>query len=341
MHPVDAPCVMAETILKLSGLKTHFLTHEGTVKAVDGLDLQVSANETLGVVGESGCGKSVMGLSILRLIKNPPGKIVEGKILFAGKNLLTLSESEMQRIRGNQISMIFQEPMTSLNPVITVGKQISETILIHQRLSRREATDRTMEMLERVGIPLAKKRMKEFPYQMSGGMRQRVMIAMSLACEPEVLIADEPTTALDVTIQAQILDLIQALKEELGTAVILITHNMGVVSEVTQRVLVMYLGMAIEKASTRELFTHPFHPYTLGLLDSIPHLGARLKRGRVRLKEIPGTLPSPFDLPSGCRFYPRCQVAISKCQNESPGFFEVSSEHEVRCWKYESSFNKK
>jgi oligopeptide/dipeptide ABC transporter ATP-binding protein len=327
---------MTETILKLSDLKTYFFTAEGTVKAVDGLDLEVNSNETLGVVGESGCGKSVMGLSILRLIKNPPGRIVGGRVLFAKKNLLNLSESEMQRIRGNQISMIFQEPMTSLNPVITVGKQISETILIHQHLRRREAAGRTMEMLERVGIPLAKKRMKEFPYQMSGGMRQRVMIAMSLACEPEVLIADEPTTALDVTIQAQILDLIQKLKEEFGTAVILITHNMGIVSEVTQRVLVMYLGMAVEKAPTRELFAHPLHPYTQGLLDSIPHLGARLKRGRVRLREIPGTLPSPFDLPSGCRFYPRCQVARPKCQNESPGFFKVSLEHEVRCWMYES-----
>jgi oligopeptide/dipeptide ABC transporter ATP-binding protein len=326
--------IMAETILKLFGLKTYFFTAEGIVKAVDGIDVEIKMNETLGVVGESGCGKSVMAYSILRLVKNPPGRIVEGGVFFAGNDLLALPESEMQKIRGNQISMIFQEPMTSLNPVITVGKQISETIRTHQHLSRKEAKERTTEMLDMVGIALARKRMKEFPYQMSGGMRQRVMIAMALACKPQVLIADEPTTALDVTIQAQILDLIQNLKQELGTAVVLITHNMGIISEVAQQVLVMYLGLAVEKAPTREIFDKPLHPYTQGLLGSIPHLGARLKWGRVRLKEIPGSVPSPFDLSSGCRFYSRCQVRMDRCKDENPEFFIVSLGHEVRCWNY-------
>jgi oligopeptide/dipeptide ABC transporter ATP-binding protein len=326
---------MNEWILKLSGLKTYFFTAKGVVKAVDGLDLEVKANETLGVVGESGCGKSVMAYSILRLVKSPPGEIVAGEVSFAGKDLCRLPEFEMQKIRGNQISMIFQEPMTSLNPVITVGKQISETLRAHQRLSRKEAEDQTVEMLERVGIALARKRLKEFPYQMSGGMRQRVMIAMALACRPRVLIADEPTTALDVTIQAQILDLIQDLKQEIGTAVILITHNMGTVSEVAQHVLVMYLGLAVEKATTRDIFDRPLHPYTQGLLGSIPHLGARLKYGKIRLKEIPGTVPSPLDLPPGCRFFSRCDFRMAKCKSENPYIFEVSPGHEVRCWKYE------
>ncbi len=305
---------------------------EGIAKAVDGVSYQLNKGEPLGVVGESGCGKSVTALSILRLIPVPPGKVVGGKILFSGDNLLDLSDDEMRKIRGNRISMIFQEPMTSLNPVFTIGNQIQETFRLHQGLSRKDALIETIEMLKLVNIPSPERCVKQYPHELSGGMRQRAMIAMALGCKPEVLIADEPTTALDVTIQAQILDLMIKLKEELGMAIILITHNLGVISETVRRVLVMYAGKIMEEAKTKVLFQNPQHPYTTGLLKSVPRLGDKVRFGKVRLNEIPGMVPSLYELPSGCKFSTRCCSVMAICKEKEPELKEIEQGHFNRCW---------
>ncbi|NDH63771.1 MAG: ABC transporter ATP-binding protein [Alphaproteobacteria bacterium] len=324
----------SQAILQVDNLQTHFFTAVGTVRAVDGVSYDLKSGETLGVVGESGCGKSVSALSILRLVANPPGRIVGGAIRFEGRNLLELAEPEMERIRGNEISMIFQEPMTSLNPLFTIGRQVSEAIALHQGLSRKEAMARAVEMLRRVYIPEPERRVHAYPHQMSGGMRQRVMIAMALSCNPKVLIADEPTTALDVTIQAQILDLMRELQETYGTAIVLITHDMGVVAENADRVVVMYAGRKVEEAPAAQLFDNPGHPYTRGLLGSIPHLdtAARSDGTRARLNEIKGMVPSLFDLPPGCSFAPRCGFATDRCRGEAPVLAEQRPGHWVACW---------
>jgi oligopeptide/dipeptide ABC transporter ATP-binding protein len=282
----------------------------------------------LGVVGESGCGKSVTSLSIMRLIATPPGRIAAGEIFFEGRNLLELSPAEMRRIRGNRISMVFQEPMTSLNPVLTIGYQIIESLVLHQRLNRAEAKSGTVDLLKKLGLPSPERRIHEYPHQLSGGMRQRVMIAMALSCNPKLLIADEPTTALDVTIQAQILDLIGRLREELGMALILITHDLGVVAEVVKRVLVMYAGKIVEEGSTLAIFKNPQHPYTIGLMGSIP----KLNENRERLEVIRGSIPNSLDMPKGCRFHPRCREAKEVCLTEEPQLREVEEGHRVRCW---------
>ena len=323
-----------ETVLEIENLKTHFFTAGGVVRAVDGVSYAVCSGETLGVVGESGCGKSVTALSVLRLVASPPGRIVGGAIRFAGRNLLDLTEREMEAIRGNDISMIFQEPMTSLNPLMTVGRQISEAIALHQGLSRHEAFVQAVEMLRRVHIPEAERRVHAYPHQLSGGMRQRVMIAMALSCGPRVLIADEPTTALDVTIQAQILDLMRELQDRLGTAIILITHDLGVVAENADRVVVMYAGRKVEEASAKALFESPGHPYTLGLLGSIPNLevAAQTNTRRVRLREIKGMVPSLADLPKGCTFAPRCGFATDECNAQYPPLVQHRPGHWVSCW---------
>jgi oligopeptide/dipeptide ABC transporter ATP-binding protein len=324
----------ARAILEIDNLQTHFFTSAGVVRAVDGVSYGVRSGETLGVVGESGCGKSVTALSILRLVADPPGRIVGGTICFAGTNLLDLSESEMEGIRGNDISMIFQEPMTSLNPLLTVGRQISEAIALHRGLSRRDARYQTVEMLRRVHIPEPERRVDAYPHQLSGGMRQRVMIAMAVSCDPKVLIADEPTTALDVTIQAQILDLMRELQDRLGTAIILITHDMGVVAENADRVVVMYAGRKVEEASARELFELPGHPYTQGLLGSIPNLeiAAHANSRRARLTEIKGMVPSLANLPKGCTFAPRCSFASDECRAAYPPLLQHRPGHWVACW---------
>ncbi len=325
---------MNPAVLEIDGLQTHFFTSAGTVRAVDGVSYALKAGETLGVVGESGCGKSVSALSILRLVANPPGRIVGGQIRFNGRNLLDLPEPEMERVRGNEISMIFQEPMTSLNPLYTVGGQIAEAVALHQGLSRKEAWNRSIEMLRRVYIPEPEKRAHAYPHQLSGGMRQRVMIAMALSCNPKVLIADEPTTALDVTIQAQILDLMRELQETTGTAIILITHDMGVVAENADRVVVMYAGRKVEEAPAEALFDTPGHPYTEGLLGSIPHLDEVARSGarRARLNEIKGMVPSLFNLPQGCSFAPRCAKASDKCRQDVPPLEEHRPGHFIACW---------
>jgi oligopeptide/dipeptide ABC transporter ATP-binding protein len=320
-------------VLEIDGLQTHFFTAVGTVRAVDGVSYSVQSGETLGVVGESGCGKSVSALSVLRLVANPPGRIVGGQIRFNGRNLLELSEPEMERVRGNEISMIFQEPMTSLNPLYTVGGQIAEAVALHQGLSRKEAWNRAVEMLRRVYIPEPDRRAHAYPHQLSGGMRQRVMIAMALSCNPKVLIADEPTTALDVTIQAQILDLMRDLQEKTGTAIVLITHDMGVVAENADRVVVMYAGRKVEEAPAAVLFDQPGHPYTEGLLGSIPHLDAASGNGRrSRLNEIKGMVPALFDLPQGCSFAPRCGKVTERCRQEAPPLEEHRPGHFIACW---------
>jgi oligopeptide/dipeptide ABC transporter ATP-binding protein len=321
---------MAEApVLEVRDLRTHFVTDDGVVKAVDGVSFDVRAGETLGIVGESGCGKSVTSLSILRLIASPPGKIAGGEILFKGTNLLGLTDPEMRKIRGNDISMIFQEPMTSLNPVYTCGDQIMEAVILHQKVNRAEARTRAIEMLRLVGIPSPEQRVDEYPHQLSGGMRQRVMIAMALSCQPEVLIADEPTTALDVTIQAQILELLNRLQEEMGMAILLITHDLGVVAETCDRVAVMYAGQIVEYAVVEEIFDHPRMPYTTGLLGSIPKLGEHHERLRV----IPGNVPNPSEFPPGCKFHPRCPVAIDRCRVENPPLEEIRPRHWARCWR--------
>jgi oligopeptide/dipeptide ABC transporter ATP-binding protein len=324
----------AGPLLEIDNLQTHFFTPAGVVHAVDGVSYDLRNGETLGVVGESGCGKSVTALSILRLVANPPGRIVGGAIRFEGTNLLDLTETQMEGIRGNDISMIFQEPMTSLNPLLTVGRQISEAIMLHQGLSRRDAWGKSIEMLRRVHIPEAETRVHAYPHQLSGGMRQRVMIAMALSCNPKVLIADEPTTALDVTIQAQILDLMRELQDTLGTAIILITHDMGVVAETADRVVVMYAGRKVEEASVDNLFEQPGHPYTLGLLGSIPHVDVAARSGarRARLNEIKGMVPSLFNLPRGCSFAPRCGFATDACRAAYPPLLQHRPGHWISCW---------
>jgi peptide/nickel transport system ATP-binding protein len=321
--------------LEVEGLTTVLFTRRGAIKAVDGVSFSLRRGETLAVVGESGCGKSMTALSLMRLVPTPPGRIVGGAVRLAGRDLLALSEDEMRAVRGNDISMIFQEPMTSLNPVLTIGSQIREAIRLHQDLSRSAAMEKAVEMLRRVRIPEPAQRAKEYPHQLSGGMRQRAMIAMALACNPKVLIADEPTTALDVTIQAQILDLMLALQHELGTAIILITHDLGVVAETAQRVIVMYAGRKVEEAAIEVLFETPLHPYTRGLLGSVPRL--RLLAGAPgdaphRLQEIPGVVPSLVGLAPGCAFAPRCARADGRCRAEVPPYEEKRPGHWAACW---------
>ncbi len=320
--------------LEIDGLVTKFDTSNGPVAAVDGMSYSVARGETLGVVGESGCGKSVTALSAMRLIQTPPGRITGGRVLLQGRDLLRLTEAEMQQVRGNAISMIFQDPMTSLNPVLTIGEQIAEIGMLHQKLSRKAALDSAAEMLRMVHIPDQRRRLAEYPHQMSGGMRQRVMIAIALACRPKVLIADEPTTALDVTIQAQILDLLVELQETTGTAIVMITHDLGVVSEMAQRVVVMYAGVKIEEAPVDDLFRAPLHPYTCGLLTASPRFaGGRDSNGRrVPLAEIPGTVPAMTALPAGCRFAPRCALATDQCRT-APPFLQHRPGHWAACWR--------
>ncbi len=321
---------MTEPLLSVEQLQTHFATTDGINRAVDGVSFHVNAGETLAIVGESGCGKSVTAMSILRLIPEPPGKIA-GAIKFQGKDLLKLSDREMRAIRGNSISMIFQEPMTSLNPVLTVGRQIGETLRLHQGMSAHQAEEKAIEMLELVGIPEARRRVREYPHQLSGGMRQRVMIAIALACNPKLLIADEPTTALDVTIQAQILDLMRDLKHRVGAAIVLITHDLGVVAEVAERVIVMYAGRKVEEATVAQLFAKPRHPYTQGLLGSVPKLGSSLTGETTRLAEIPGLVPSLKRKLEGCVFASRCQYATDLCRQVAPGLEEKTPGHIAAC----------
>ena len=324
---------MAAPLLEVQDLKTYFFTRDGVVRAVDGVSFSVGEGETLAIVGESGCGKSVTSLSILRLIASPPGRIVSGSLRFQGRDLLGLSESQMRAVRGNEISMIFQEPMTSLNPVLTIGRQIAEALVLHRGLSTREATKRAIEMLRRVNLSEPERRIRQYPHQLSGGMRQRVMIAMALACDPRVLIADEPTTALDVTIQAQILDLMRALQEKTGTAIVLITHDLGVVAEMAQRVVVMYAGRKVEEAPVEALFERPLHPYTRGLLKSIPRLNALRTGAQARLAEIPGTVPSLSEEPVGCIFEPRCAFATARCRAQYPPLEAKMAGHFAACWE--------
>jgi len=320
-------------LLEVENLKTHFFTRDGVVRAVDGVSFSIQPGETLALVGESGCGKSVTSLSILRLIASPPGRIVAGRLLFQSRNLLDLDEAAMRDIRGNEIAMVFQEPMTSLNPVLTVGRQIAEALVLHRGLAYGAAIGRAVEMLRLVNIPEPGRRAAEYPHQLSGGMRQRVMIAMALACDPKLLIADEPTTALDVTIQAQILDLMRALKEKTGAAILLITHDLGVVAEMAQRVVVMYAGRKVEEAPVAALFARPRHPYTRGLMNSMPHLGTAQAGERRRLAEIPGMVPSLREEIPGCAFAARCAHAVERCRREAPPLAVKDEGHSVACWE--------
>ena len=316
-------------LLEVKNLKTYFYTDDGVATAVDDVSYDVDKGETLGLVGESGCGKSVSALSIMRLIPDPPGKIVGGEILFKGRDLLKISEKEMQEVRGNDIGMIFQEPMTSLNPVFTCGNQIEEVLILHEKLSKAEAKEKAIGMLDLVGIPAPEQRYHEYPHQLSGGMRQRIMISIALACNPEILIADEPSTALDVTVQAQILELINKLQQELGTGVIIITHDLGVIAEVSKRVAVMYASKIVEYGDVIDIFANPKHPYTIGLLSSIPNINKR----KSRLSTIEGSVPFPTNFPKGCHFCTRCQFADEKCWNEEPPVVNISSSHTASCWK--------
>jgi len=325
---------VSEELLQIKNLKTYFFTDNGVVRAVDGVDLRIDKGETVGVVGESGCGKTVTALSVMRLIPEPPGKIVEGEILYKGRNLLALSSAEIRKVRGKEISMIFQEPMTSLNPVFTVGEQIAEAIRLHEGKGRREAMEKAVEMLRLVKIPNPERRVREYPHQLSGGMRQRVMIAMALSCTPSLLIADEPTTALDVTIQAQILELLNELKAKLGMAVMLITHDMGVIAETAERVVVMYAAKVAEEAPAVDLYKEPLHPYTQGLLRSIPRIDLAAAERR-RLETIPGMVPTlKGDIPPGCRFAPRCPFVKAVCNEKDPVLKETKPGHKVACWLY-------
>lgn len=314
-------------LLEVSDLKTEFLTSNGTVRVVDGVGFVLNKGETLGVVGESGCGKSMTSMSIMGLLPKGQGRIAGGDVRFHNQSLLTMSPREMRQVRGNRISMIFQEPMTSLNPIFKIGNQISEALRFHKKISKKEAWSQTVSMLKKVGIPRPEEIAKEYPHQLSGGMRQRVMIAMSMSCNPEVLIADEPTTALDVTIQAQILELMRELQQEQGTAIMLITHDLGVVAEACQRVIVMYAGQVVEEAEVGMLFKHPLHPYTKGLLGSLPQLAGEKKR----LEPIPGSVPSPGSMPVGCRFAPRCSYRTNACLDIQPELIEVEQGHKCRC----------
>jgi peptide/nickel transport system ATP-binding protein len=320
-------------VLDVKGLRTVFFTNSGLFKAVDDVSFSVRRGETLAIVGESGCGKSVTALSVMRLVPDPPGRIVGGSIVLEGADLLGLDESEMRAIRGNRISMIFQEPMTSLNPVMRIGDQITEAVRLHRPMSRKEATAKAVEMLRLVKIPEAERRAQEYPHQLSGGMRQRAMIAMALACRPALLIADEPTTALDVTIQAQILALILDLQKELGMGLVLITHDLGVVAQTAQRVIVMYAGRKVEEADVETLFASPRHPYTRGLMASIPSLPSLSTNADAPLREIPGMVPSLTNLPKGCAFAPRCELAIARCREEYPPLEAWGENHLAACWR--------
>jgi len=319
-------------LLEVKDLTTHFFTQDGVVKAVDGISYTLAEGEVLGVVGESGCGKSVHALSIMRLVANPPGRIVAGEILFEGENLLNMDDSEMRHIRGNRIAMVFQEPMTSLNPVLTIGRQLTETLELHQKMARREARTRAAELLQTVGIPDSESRLSDYPHQFSGGMRQRVMIAMALSCNPRLIIADEPTTALDVTIQAQILELMRDLAVEFGTAMVIITHNLGVVARYAHRVVVMYAGKIVETGTAHDIYRNPRHPYTIALLNSVPRLDAT---ERVRLDAIEGLPPDLVDLPQGCSFAPRCKYAYERCTQETPVLVETDTNHTSACWRHD------
>lgn len=319
-----------EPLLAIENLRTRFHTIDGVVNAVDGVDFEVYPGETMGLVGESGCGKSVTALSILQLLRCPPGEI-QGRILFQGKNLLGLDSDGIRKIRGNAISMIFQEPMTSLNPVLKIGDQISESVRVHEGMTRREAWRWAVEMLRMVRIPSPGARSREYPHKLSGGMRQRAMIAMSLSCNPQLILADEPTTALDVTIQAQIMDLMVRLKEDFKTAIVLITHDLGVIAEMASRVVVMYAGKVVEEASVKEIFKDPRHPYTQGLLGSIPVMGRKDQIG-IRLQEIKGMVPSPLEMPVGCRFHPRCFRTMDVCSEKEPPMVKLSQHRRVNCW---------
>jgi peptide/nickel transport system ATP-binding protein len=321
---------MAQLLLEVRGLKTHFATDDGMVHAVDGVDLAIDAGETLGVVGESGSGKSVTAFSVMRLLPMPPARIVGGEIMFRGRDLLKASDAEMRAIRAKEIAMVFQEPMTSLNPVYAVGEQIAEVLRLHERLGRRAALDRAVEMLQLVRIPRPEQRVRDYPHQFSGGMRQRVMIAMALSCNPKLLIADEPTTALDVTIQAQILDLLRDLKERMGMAVMLITHAMGVIAETAQHVVVMYAGKVVEQATVEQLFRAPRHPYTQGLIRSIPRID-RAATQKMPLATISGVVPSLLNPPVGCRFAPRCTFVRAECTAATPPLREIAPGHHVAC----------
>ena len=314
--------------MEVKNLATHFYTEGGIVKAVDGVSYDLNEGETLALVGESGCGKSVSALSVMRLIPNPPGQIVDGEVIFEGEDLLKVDLADMRKIRGNRIAMIFQEPMTSLNPLHTVAKQISETLIVHKNMSRTSARERTLELLRLVQLPDPEQRLSSYPHELSGGQRQRVMIAMALSCNPSLLIADEPTTALDVTIQAQVLDLMKSLQEELGMAIMMITHDLGVIADIADEVVVMYAGKVVERGSLDQIFDHPLHPYTKGLLASIPELGAERQK---KLYSIPGTVPRPLAMPPGCAFAPRCQEAFSSCQ-ELPPLELIEGDHATRCW---------
>ncbi|GHI00658.1 ABC transporter ATP-binding protein [Neobacillus kokaensis] len=324
---------MAEKLLEIKNLQTHFKSDRGVVKAVDDVTITVNKGETVGVVGESGCGKSVTSLSVMRLLKDTPGKIVGGTIEFEGKDLAHLSEKEMRLIRGNDIAMIFQEPMTSLNPVYKIGRQIEEAVMLHLKYDKKQAREHAIKMLKLVGIPRAEEIVDEFPYQLSGGMRQRVMIAMAMACNPKLLIADEPTTALDVTIQAQILDLMRNLSKERGTSIMMITHDLGVVAEMCDRVVVMYAGKVVEEADVFTIFENPKHPYTEGLLNSVPKLGQKIKR----LESIPGNVPTPGNMPQGCKFAPRCGKVMDICTKQDPELKMIDKDHTCRCWLYQES----
>ncbi len=319
-----------QKILQVKNLKTYFFTENGIVKAVDGVDFEVYQGETLGLVGESGCGKSVTAFSIVKLL-DYPGKTVEGQVLFKGEDLLKKNERQMRRIRGKEISLIFQEPMTSLNPVFTIGFQITEALEIHFRMGKEKARERAIQLLEKVGIPIPEQRIDEYPHQLSGGMRQRAMIAMALACDPDLLIADEPTTSLDVTIQAQILELMKSLLKQFNSSLIMITHDLGVIAEIADRIAVMYAGKIVEYTDTRSIFYAPLHPYTFGLLTSIPRLDMEIEK----LESIPGAVPDPLHFPEGCKFHPRCIFATEKCRKEEPLLVEAEDKHLVRCWHIE------
>jgi len=328
---------LSDKLLEVKNLKTYFYTEEGVVKAVDEIDFIIKKGKTLGMIGESGCGKSVTALSIMQLIENPPGKIVEGEIWLEGDDLLKKSHSEMRKIRGNDISIIFQEPMTSLNPVYTIGSQIMESIIEHQKLNKKKARKKAIEMLKLVAIPSPEKRVDEYPHQLSGGMRQRAVIAIALSCKPKLLIADEPTTALDVTIQAQVLDLTKKIKEETGMSVMMITHDLGVIAEVADDVVVVYAGKAVEYGDVKTIFENPKHPYTQGLYNAVPRL-SDTKKGR--LETIPGLVPNPLEFPSGCRFHPRCKFAKSICREEMPKLEKITDNHKVRCFMYNKEKSK-
>jgi len=328
---MDAPI----PLLEVEGLKVEFKTRQGIAKVLEGVNFSLEPGKTLGIVGESGCGKSMTALSIMRLVPIPPGKISAGSIRLKGEDLLQVNEKRMREVRGKDISMIFQEPMTSLNPVYSIGYQIAETVRVHEGLSRKAAYDRAIEMLKAVNIPAAEKRVREFPHQMSGGMRQRVMIAMALACQPSVLIADEPTTALDVTVQAQVFDLLKELQKKTDTTIILITHDMGAIAEMADRIMVMYAGRAVEEGTDEEILTDPKHPYTQGLISCVPHMEDKPTTKRAALTIIPGVVPALVDLGSGCSFAPRCRHTTDRCRHEMPRSLSVGGGHRIACWLYE------